>query len=228
MAGTYGLGQWQLSRAAYKERLQAELQARSTLEPLGNEGLRTLTDPGQAVHRPAVVRGRWLPQHQVFLDNRPQNGRVGWVVVAPFELAGEGPGPAPVLLVQRGWAPRDFLDRTQLPPVATPPGDQSVQGRLALGPSKLYEMGPTDSGRIRQNLDIQAFSRETGLNLLPYTLLQTGAPSEGLSRDWPPPAFGVDKHYGYAFQWFALSALTALLYVGYLYRGRAARPQSAA
>jgi len=34
-----------------------------------------------------------------------------------------------------------------------------------------------------------------------------------LLRDWPPPATGVDKHYGYAFQWFGLCALIALLFI---------------
>ena len=34
-----------------------------------------------------------------------------------------------------------------------------------------------------------------------------------LRRDWPEPTTGVDKHYGYAFQWFGLSVLVVLLYV---------------
>lgn len=37
--------------------------------------------------------------------------------------------------------------------------------------------------------------------------------TDGLQRDWPQPAADVHKHYGYAFQWFALSALTLILYV---------------
>ena len=38
-------------------------------------------------------------------------------------------------------------------------------------------------------------------------------PGDGLARDWPAPAADVHKHYGYAFQWFSLSALTVILYV---------------
>jgi cytochrome oxidase assembly protein ShyY1 len=37
--------------------------------------------------------------------------------------------------------------------------------------------------------------------------------SEGLLREWPVVASGVAKHHGYAFQWFGLSGLIALLYV---------------
>jgi surfeit locus 1 family protein len=42
---------------------------------------------------------------------------------------------------------------------------------------------------------------------------QTGGTDAGLVRDWPVVATGVEKHHGYAFQWFGLSALIALLYV---------------
>jgi surfeit locus 1 family protein len=70
------------------------------------------------------------------------------------------------------------------------------------------------SSSIRQNLDLQAFRAETRLPLrTDLTLQQTGAPSEGLLRDWPAPALGVEKHYGYAFQWFGLAGLVVLLYV---------------
>jgi surfeit locus 1 family protein len=38
-------------------------------------------------------------------------------------------------------------------------------------------------------------------------------PQDGLLRQWPEPAADVQKHYGYAFQWFALCALILGLYV---------------
>lgn len=84
---------------------------------------------------------------------------------------------------------------------------------MAPPPSKLYAFEGADQGRIRQNLDVAAFSAEIGVPLLPASLLQTGAASEGLLRDWSAPNTGVDKHYGYAFQWFGLCALVAGLYV---------------
>ncbi len=73
---------------------------------------------------------------------------------------------------------------------------------------------PEGSYAIRQNLDLEAFRVETGLPLrTDLSLQQSGSASEGLQRDWPAPALGIERHYGYAFQWFALSALVALLYV---------------
>eukprot|EP01032_Pedospumella_encystans_P022491 gene22491-25485_t len=47
----------------------------------------------------------------------------------------------------------------------------------------------------------------SGLRMQPFIIEQTapaGAGDSGLSHDWPAPATGVDKHRGYAFQWYAL------------------------
>jgi surfeit locus 1 family protein len=47
---------------------------------------------------------------------------------------------------------------------------------------------------------------------------------DGLLRQWPKPAVDIQKHYGYAFQWFALCALLAGLYVWFqLLRPRLSR-----
>ena len=54
------------------------------------------------------------------------------------------------------------------------------------------------------------------LKLRPLSIQQLdadGAPPNGLLRHWPAPAFDVHKHYGYAFQWFAMAALITGLYV---------------
>ena len=161
------------------------------------------------IHRRMVLTGHWLPQHTVYLENRQMNGKPGFFVLTPLQIEGTGA----VMLVQRGWAQRAFTDRTALPPIETPAGQVEVPGHLAPWPSRLYDFGGAEQGPIRQNLDLQAFRRETALPLLEVTLLQSGAASEGLLREWPVVASGVEKHHGYAFQWFGLSGLIALLYV---------------
>jgi surfeit locus 1 family protein len=94
-----------------------------------------------------------------------------------------------------------------------------VQGRIAPPPARLYEFAGGASGPIRQNLDLTGFARETGLPLLPLSVLQAnaddkaGTAGDGLLREWPRPAVDVHKHHGYAFQWFALAALMTGLYV---------------
>jgi surfeit locus 1 family protein len=210
VALTLRLASWQLDRAAQKIALQQAIDARAALPPLGADALaRTPADALAQQHRRAEVRGHWLAAHTVWLDNRPLDGRAGFLVVTPLAL-----GDGAALLAQRGWQPRDFLDRTRvvLPPTPTEP--VQLAGRLALEPSRLVSLGEEAAGPIRQNLDLDAFARETGLQLLPIVLLQEEpAGDDALRRDGPRPAAGVHTHYGYAFQWAALAVLIAGLYV---------------
>jgi len=210
MAGLAALGCWQLGRAGHKLALQSERQARQALPVLDSA---ELLQAGDWLHRKISLRGQWLPEATVFLENRQMHGRVGFFVFTPLLLEGR----QEAVLVQRGWAARDFLERSRLPFVATPEGVVQVTGRVAGEPAQLYEFAqdPLKQGfsRIRQNLQLSAYSAEFSLTLLPQTVVQTGAASEGLERDWLDAGSGVEKHYGYAFQWFALCALVAMLYV---------------
>ena len=215
VAVTANLGFWQLRRAAQKIAIQTAMESRSLLSELGVSDLAPTSQEAETQHyRRAHLRGFWIADRTVFLDNRQMNGRVGFYVVTPLQLVDR----PEVVLVQRGWVPRDQLDRTLLPHVATPRGVIDVTGTIAPPPARLYEFAGMAGGAIRQNLDIASFATESGLPLLPLSVKQTDAISsitagDALVRQWPRPAVDVQKHYGYAFQWFALSALMAGLYV---------------
>ncbi|MGK2900365.1 MAG: SURF1 family protein [Burkholderiaceae bacterium] len=217
VAITANLGAWQLRRAVQKIALQDALESRARLSVLFAPDLAHDEAQAQAQHyRPVHLRGHWVAAHSVFLDNRQMAGRAGFYLVTPLQLEGR----REAVLVQRGWVPRDQRDRTLLPTVPTPGGVVEVDGRIAPPPARLYEFAPSASGAIRQNLDLDEFRRETGLALAPLSVLESSetadfpvAAGAGLLRQWPRPAVDVQKHYGYAFQWFALCALMAGLYV---------------
>lgn len=208
LALTLALGRWQLGRAAEKEALQASIDARAEMPLLDARSLARPPGSDELLHRRVVAVGQWVAERTVFLDNRQMNGRPGFFVVTPLRLDNDL-----AVLVQRGWVPRDFEDRMRVPRISTPAGVVRVEGRIAPPPSKLYDMGEAGSGVIRQNLDLAQFRLESGLPLVAWSVQQTEASADGLLRDWPKINTGVDKHYGYAFQWFGLSALIALLYV---------------
>ncbi len=222
---TARLGWWQLDRAAEKQALERQRQAQLALPVLAGEALpRHAEAAAPLVQRRVHLQGRWQAEATVALENRPMDGRVGFYIVTPLQLA-----DGSAVLVQRGWIPRDLRDRTRLVPFDTPAAEVSVQGRIAPRVPRLYELGEAGSGVLRQNLDIDAFARERGLRLRPWVLIQDdrpGAPPDGLQRDWPAPGSGVDKHHGYAFQWFALSGLTLGLLVWFQFF-RPARPDHA-
>ncbi|WP_157667519.1 SURF1 family protein [Comamonas serinivorans] len=260
---TLRAGFWQMDRAQQKVAAQANRAAQARHGPLDTAGViqalaRSTPAPHQDPHqddlldRTVQVRGRWLAEHTVYLDNRSMDGRAGFFVLTPLVLApargtdvrSSGPGdaasgaadpsqaprhepaegsdrptgatarPAPVIWVQRGWAPRHATDRERLPPVTTPPDDVVlVSGRLADQPSRRYVLGADGVGPIRQNLAAPQMQALVQQPVLSMVVVQTDAPSDGLLRNWPPPEFGADKNRGYAVQWFGMAALIWVLYV---------------
>jgi len=219
------LGNWQLHRAVQKEALQSAIHAQADKPPLRNAQVQALAAAAQmqtpeALYHPVHLHGRWLPEHTVYLDNRQMQAQVGFFVLTPLRLQPEGL----VIMVQRGWVGRNFAHREVLPAIETPAGEVDIEGDIALAPSKLYEPGQAGSGVIRQNLDLDQYRAQTGLPLEAFTVRELGAPSQGLRRQWSQIKFGIEKHYGYAFQWFALSALIVALYVWFEFFRRPSAP----
>ncbi len=203
------LGQWQLGRAAQKTALHDAIAESHAKPQLDNKGFLALLTKGDVVYRRVSLTGRWLHDATVFLDNRAMNERVGFVVVTPLRLEPTGQ----VVLVQRGWVARNFVDRLALPKIVSPSSVLQIEGMVAPPPSRHFDLGGADDGRIRQNLDPNTYGSALGLDLVPVSVQQTDDERDGLSRNWPQPDTGVDTHYGYAFQWFTLSGLVALYYL---------------
>ncbi len=270
VAVTASMGRWQLDRAAQKQSLFDAIEHQQALQPWGEQQLQQVPDAASyaaanaatnveqgplksMLHRPVQLQGQWLAGQTLYLDNRQMQGKVGFFVLTPLRLA--PPNEAVVVAVQRGWVPRNFVDRNVLPPLETPAGLVTITGRLEAPPSRLFELGdnkppaanagangaihpaakngPEADGAspvgqpplIQQNIDFPAWAASTGLPLLSLSVLQTGPASEGLQRDWHVPTSGVEKHYGYAVQWFGLSGLIVLLYVWFQIFRRFVRPR---
>jgi cytochrome oxidase assembly protein ShyY1 len=132
-------------------------------------------------------------------------------------------GPGAVVLVQRGWAPRDPRERTRLPPVETPP-NATLEGVALARLPRAFALGnaapEAPLPAIWQNLDLAEFERVSGLVVARAVVQQTDADGGGLLRQWPRPAQDVDMHRGYAFQWYALSALLVVLGIAAAWRER--------
>jgi len=134
----------------------------------------------------------------------------------------------------RGWVARDPVDATKAAPIQTPTQPVRLEGRISAGLSHMTELkattaGPSQVGEllIRSNLDRQTMQAMV-TEQVSAVVVQTGANSDGLSRDWPVVSGSADKNKGYAFQWFALSGLIALLFIWFQWIGpwRHAKQQS--
>ena len=243
MAVTVMLGNWQVRRALYKTELQAVLDAAAQRPPeavAASAALREAADkegagrdvgPAQAVERGqrVLLKGEWLRSATVFLDNRTHAGRAGYHLLTPLRLA-DGSG---VVLVNRGWAAAD-ADRAVLPEVALALAQVTLEARVHVPDADAFTLakaGQTETGQVWQAVDLTHLAARADVSLplcsasgagaaclASWLALQSSDSADGLVRDWPLPAAGIDRHRGYAFQWYCLAALAAALTAGYAWR----------
>jgi surfeit locus 1 family protein len=203
------LGNWQLNRAGEKEVLQyqyAAIQTAATFQVTGKEE----GEVGRRLQfRQLLAEGEFEADKQIFLDNQVENGQAGYHVLAPLKLKNSKAH----VLVNRGWIARS-AEYPAPPYVATPVGQLKLQG-YGLLPSKRFLELSTDTieGKVWENITIERYERATGLKLLPIILVQTVGNAHELKAIPEHHDFGIAKHQGYAFQWFALSATVIAIYL---------------
>ncbi len=206
------LGQWQDRRAAYKTGLQQLMAERGAQAPLV---LGPALLAAESVElRPVSVRGEFVPGWPLFLDNRPQNGKAGFYLLMPLKISGSDTH----VLVARGWLPRYTGQHDRLPPFDTPGGTVTVKGLAKASMGRVMQLGeasPVKPNAILQNLDPAQFAQASKLTVQPFLIEQSApaTPADSMARDWPAPALGVEKHQGYAFQWYALAVMALLFFV---------------
>ena len=202
------LGNWQSRRAEEKQRLASEQTLQAALPPLDMQLLNEGKAP--AYFRSVQMTGSFIAQWPIYLDNRPYQGKAGFYLIMPFKLKDS----EKILLVMRGWLPRDAQNRVQLPIIPTPQGVLQLEGKVRESVGHVMQLGSEpalQSGVIRQNLEVTELSKASGLKLENFIIEQISDTEDGLIRDWPQPSLGMEKHRGYAFQWYGL-AVTALLF----------------
>ena len=221
----FAAGQWQSGRAGEKDAVEVRravaLDAAAInwpADPLDSSGASIVAgkaEPAQLDGRRIALRGRFLNDKTLFLDNQVQSRIAGYHVLTPFQTES-----GPMLLVNRGWV-RVGASRASLPVIPAVSGMISIEGRVALPPKNIYEIktaaAQPNVDQVWQNLQIAAIAQRAGLELPSYVLRQSSDTADGLTRVWDAPTtqtgMTAAKHRGYAFQWYALAALTAFLFL---------------
>ncbi|HEY8507392.1 MAG TPA: SURF1 family protein [Steroidobacteraceae bacterium] len=210
------LGVWQWNKAESSARAVAEYEERARLPPL-TVGER-LVDPARTNAVPITARGRYEPQHQIFLDNRQNDGVPGVHVLTPLKIE---PGETR-LLVNRGWIPWPSGRRDTLPEVPVPDGIVVVKGIAEVPSTKPFFLMPEArefADRLWPRVDLERFAQLIQHPVQPVVLLQNQDDAQdGLVRRWPPPEDKTLMHRGYAYQWFGMAAALAIFFGGAILR----------
>lgn len=204
VAATGYLGTWQMGRAEFKRGLQAEFESRSRERTVMLDATRRTDD---LRFRRALAVGRWHEAGPVFVDNRVHEGRAGFHLLAPFMLDQGG-----IVLVQRGWVARDAA-YPRAPAIAPAQGASRIAGVLEVPGGRFIEWTATPAqGNVWQNLTIERYRAATGLDVLPFVLVEDTPPA-GIAPTPVLPDAGADKHTEYMWTWYSLCATVLTLWV---------------
>ena len=212
------LGFWQLERAREKQNISDRFISRSGLAVVELHGAAQLSD--EMRFRTASARGRFESEFELLLDNKIEGGRAGYHVLTPLRIENSDT----LLLVNRGWAPWTG-DRRTSHQVEPPDSTVTVRGRLSLPAvaplSFEQDSDLSNFSRVWQNFDLTRFRNLVEVPVVNFVLEQEPDDSSPLIRNWPVYEDSwIQRHRGYAFQWFSLAAVLLVATIVFALRRR--------
>lgn len=191
------LSAWQFHRLSERRDFNERVRDRSTISAVDVDTI-DLADPSTASWRRIGAVGTYLPDEQVLILNRSQNGVAGLNVVTPLLLDN-----GDVIAVTRGFVP---LSAT--PPVA-PSGRIRVVGVLRESEKRRSGQPREAEGDLTEmfNLDLNRLQEQINGPLLPLWLAADGSDpaDDPILAPVAPPELSEGSHLSYAIQWIIFS-----------------------
>lgn len=210
------LSNWQFTRNAERSVQLTLIEANYDQNPVSLAELLApgaVLDPGDE-WRPVALTGRYLPDDQLLVRNRPHGGTAAFEVLVPFRL-----DDGRVLVVNRGWVRpgREQADPDVVP--APPAGAATVVVRLrASEPSPASGRSAPDGQVARIDLPVIAdllSADAAGLERGAYGLMVSEDPSVERPEPIASPSEDPGPYLSYAIQWilFAIMGFGFIWYV---------------
>lgn len=213
------LGSWQWHRGEEKQALHDAFA--STAQSLSANDMSLAQMNAAGIYRNIEICGRYLGEYQFLLDNMTEQGQAGYHVLTPMAVSGR----EWIVIVDRGWIPKDFT-KNALPEVRVSGMQRCISGKLSPlpAPGLLLEGETAANGwpRVVQFTSTTALadSLPSDVQVVEQSVLLSGHAADGFVRDWKPPGLSPERHYAYAFQWFALALALLTIILVLVIRGR--------
>ena len=200
------LGLWQLERADQKRTIEAAiLNANIGPVELVANGRELLDKEYYDVR----LQGNYLSDKQFIYDNQIVDQVSGYYVLTPFILTDQ----LGVILVNRGFIPWNG-QRERLADIAVDSVSREIKAQVS-SPIKRMELKATDVSRqfpvLIQAIDFDVLEEVSKLKFVKVVGLLDPSSSDGYVRKWEPYTGSIEKHIGYAIQWFLMALVLAII-----------------
>ena len=199
LVSTVNLGFWQLRRFDERKANNAQIMETTGRESVAVNNLSIDKLDNTQSYTPAIARGTFDEDRQVYLINRSRDGVPGVEVINSFTLETD---PVSYVVVNRGYLPRKVFNEGESEIWKPSSKVLEIEG---------FIMIPFLDGKLQgdeiNRIDIDLLSDEWGVSLLPIYLQQ----NQQTSNDWPvqmkPPELTEGSHLSYAVQWFIFTLI---------------------
>jgi surfeit locus 1 family protein len=211
----FALGTWQTRRYAEKKEAQEHIAAVAS-EP--EIPLSALDSPEASPYRRVRAEGRFLYPDTLYLYTGPlvPNGEPGYDALTPLLLSGTDKA----VIVNRGWVPQRLRDAKREEPAD---GGETSISAVVLPQEKPGYFTP-DNDAVRNIwfwADVPGMARHVKRGLAPYMLMRT---DRGEGSEYPVPRDPSPRkhipHLQYAFTWYSLLLILAVIYIRLAFRER--------
>ena len=200
------LGFWQLERADEKRGIEASIKQANT----GSVELIKKEEGLQSKEYYEVrLQGKYLSDKQFIYDNQIVDQVSGYYVLTPYALEGQ----SKAILINRGFIPWNGR-RDKLADIVIGQETREIKVQISK-PIKRMELKPSEVGiqfpALIQSIDLQDMADRAKIDFSSVIGLLDASASNGFIRKWEPYTGSIEKHIGYAIQWFLMALVLAII-----------------
>ena len=200
------LGFWQLDRADEKRGIEASIKQANT----GSVELIRKEEGLQSKEYYEVrLQGKYLSDKQFIYDNQIVDQVSGYYVLTPYALEGQ----SKAILINRGFIPWNGR-RDKLADIVIGQETREIKVQISK-PIKRMELKPSEVGiqfpALIQSIDLQDMADRAKVDFSSVIGLLDASASNGFIRKWEPYTGSIEKHIGYAVQWFLMALVLAII-----------------
>ena len=206
MAFLVSLGFWQLDRADQKRTIEASIQKANTgvVELIVNQN-ELLNKEYYEVR----LQGSYIGDKQFIYDNQIVDQASGYYVLTPFVLTGQ----SNAIMINRGFIPWNGR-RDQLDDIAVDSTYREIKIQVSR-PIKRIELKTSDISNqfpvLIQAIDFDVIEEISSASFVDVIGLLDPSSDDGFVRKWEPYTGSIEKHIGYAIQWFLMALVLGII-----------------